>query len=1016
MGTDDRPGTQQQGNDPGSMQQALQAALAKIQADVNSLSGFQQHDRKQEEQKAAVEEAKRAEKEESEQRAQKAHTSHASRDKPSHAQILVSKRHKKLVVDKPQDSSDDTDDEGSDRQPSEPSDSEQTSDGHSDLDFSGDEEALLRRSRALEEDDHGEEWHPESASVLQQLLRSINLEERTEMLEDLDCYYSRKQRQLQDEDKKLDGIEEELTDANTRLEKDSLDVKNTIDSREVGLYRVLRKYDRSLRELAAAPPELPPRLEEIKAGLLKAQAMDIHDLKAKSAEVLAVVANIQEYLETLEKAVEVEEARLEAYLHTERELTAAAETVSDTPLHDEVVVAVVKEVVRIRRQNSSGSSDSDSPVDEDVFEHCARLTRECEELRERIAHESERDKVVREGSGELAVIMRRKVRNRLMRSRTGLSGTRTTMLKKEKPPWESYALFSLAAQEQYEAELEHIRTACAHAEQLIRSFQEIQVLCANSVPSLEEGARKLTEVSEQAKKNIAVGSLPEEEDPEEALIRDLREANHEITLKQEAEHNSQMLKLEALEGRILQDMRAAEEKVRMLEWALTRENDKHDLMTKEVEVRKQEQLRAREKLENMKPLPFEEEQAEKARHLERIKKLQEQHEVAHDRMLIALRKAETTVKTFKQARSVGADLASKAAWKQLESGGEGYEAADAAITEWWQLVSDIQQEEQLEMADVDQMVAMLRQEESGAPVALGRDRTSIVEVQRPKLQEQNTSDRLAALMAMAEDAESTPVAAVEAPVAKEPVRKKQLQRRGTQNKLGRQSMANRQSVANNLGRQSMANNLGRQSVYGRQSVVRTRSRSRRLRNLARPSVIPKLMQARQRVRTKELLQEAQQDQEEAQELHERTQELCAAGAALEAKAAQFLRLRGKSDMLPAKLNVSFNLDEIDDDKADDPQVNKLRQELRSRQNEFAMLSGKMRDIRTMARRGGRSILKSGKDTEDLRREVLKLCNSALDDASESACSRPRVATPQLRRSDSPDPDDAPDADDELQEW
>merc|ERR1712039_869735 len=131
-------------------------------------------------------------------------------------------------------------------------------------------------------------------------------------------------------------------------------------------------------------------------------------------------------------------------------------------------------------------------------------------------------------------------------------------------------------------------------------------------------------------------------------------------------------------------------------------------------------------------------------------------------------------------------------------------------------------------------------------------------------------------------------------------------------------------------------------------------------------------------RVKRLLEEAQADDEMSAELQTKTEELEKHMGNVETK---IMEMKGLSSLEELNQLLSQQMEEAPE------RIIVLRKEVRAKKKEYDKLKAHWWNIRELAKRGGKIMIGGGKASDDFRKEILKICDTALGEVG-----RPRTGS------------------------
>lgn len=596
----------------------------------------------------------------------------ASKGLARHSTVGWHQQRPRVIADKPQEFSDDSDEHIDD-------DLSRSNDGHSSSSEAEGADVLALSSSSPGGGD------PVSSNLVHRLLSTIKVDKRMKVLEDLECDFVQRQAGLQRENQELEDMEADLQTQNEQAEQTSADLLLALDLREASIYRVLRRYGNSISGLLGGklpmtePSTICSDAQEIDnlhvpdGGLLHQQhTAGFRQGSTKNAQViLKAVSAIQEHVDVLRQAADMETSQLQAWEHAERELNNAAQSASEAPLSDPVVVQIIQEVPQTARL----SSNEWRGIEGDILETQTRLTTELGWLRGEVKKEAARDAAVAAGVAEKDLpkhsFFARLKRRRKTTLGKGTRYPRTPLVEvgeskiKNHQDFSSqvsrYELFGTHMQQKHETEITILRERCEQLERQIRDMQVLKQKAVNSVPVIQHCAQRWGDILQLARRTVQVGELPPEENRAERLLMELRKGNEDVDRKQKLEHAREMQNLQSLERQSLSEKAALEERLMQLPAELRYEERMNKRNIKELEWLASRAHDAVERLGKVEILHTEGAEEEYTSSLHTAEKMNGLLEEQKNALKEALSSTANSAKLFEEVRTAAAKLLSNKA-------------------------------------------------------------------------------------------------------------------------------------------------------------------------------------------------------------------------------------------------------------------------------------------------------------------------------------------------------------------
>lgn len=486
--------------------------------------------------------------------------------------VIQERPRAKIVCDAPRDSSDDEsvseEEEVLGERPSPEEQGQEEEEKQEDGSDKDEEEG-----NSVLDDENLEAWRFDVATeALEQLLCSVKVEERAEVLQGLAEHFQETEEEVKETGLLMQQRESALGDTQEEYEQLTQKVKDEIEQRERKAYRLFRKFHTTLQKFG--------RLEKPEDQVLDALRLELKsgESKGKSPDVVAVITRLLDQMQKLSTRVKLESARLNAYLHANRVLTLAAQNGSEDPMQDRITVLVAREIKRFKKDGQVASTWLDVSESLQHMPSCEesmeRLTADIETLKTKIAREDALYK------GHLGPEEKTTLAAHIYQVAPRSNETAESM-----PSWSSNyitGLFCSDIQELYELEIENIKAESMLLENNIRDFQVLHSVTTSSARTLEETAKKLHEVSRTTKRQIQVGALPDDES-QESLLKELHEANSALDRQLSADNVRKLQELEDKKAQLRRKVMFLQPEVDALSKKKEREEQKISKMELEMQ-------------------------------------------------------------------------------------------------------------------------------------------------------------------------------------------------------------------------------------------------------------------------------------------------------------------------------------------------------------------------------------------------------------------------------------------------
>mmetsp|Transcript_82081 Transcript_82081/g.143157 ORF Transcript_82081/g.143157 Transcript_82081/m.143157 type:complete len:1045 (-) Transcript_82081:26-3160(-) len=587
------------------------------------------------------------------------------------------RRHRSSLLYDNDDSEDSSDEEGAEKEEEagSPQDDEEEVDSQDGQD--DDDEALGRDAvaAAIAADQAAEEqWDMKAArDHVQALMSGLHVEERVNVLEDLKHYFNDKLEFIQDDTKKINDFEQDASEEMTTISQAANNLTSSIDDREHLAYRCLWNYYTTLQKQIhhINPLDKKAHLEEIREQLLAhARHKTIEKLTGKSndqsvaellniknrlpedvtpPEVLAAVASVQDDISLLKESIEFDLRRKASYEHT---LDLLMREGLGKIAGDEIATQVIQDVrqwASDRSQNDEGTTRLQRQM-QSRSDELSKLTDECEKLRLRVENQER----------EAAQHLERDKKGydpRAQRFSGGPANALWLHHDKTQSASNQYSLFTEEASETFKKEFRALHEENVKIEEQLAQFQELEGLAKTAVTVLQDNTERFVEAAAQARRNLQVGSLPDddEEDDDSKLLKELKGIDENLIKKQDEDHKAEMQKLEAKAAQLRADVAHAEEERERLGVQIEKERKRQESTLSEILNVEAKHKEAQEELNKLPQLNLDEDEQKLERLNTENARLALEVEGARRNLTMAMRRKELNGQALEQSR----DLASK---------------------------------------------------------------------------------------------------------------------------------------------------------------------------------------------------------------------------------------------------------------------------------------------------------------------------------------------------------------------
>eukprot|EP00927_Polykrikos_kofoidii_P049443 TRINITY_DN43494_c0_g1_i1.p1 TRINITY_DN43494_c0_g1~~TRINITY_DN43494_c0_g1_i1.p1 ORF type:complete len:1059 (-),score=168.27 TRINITY_DN43494_c0_g1_i1:391-3567(-) len=452
--------------------------------------------------------------------------------------------------------------------------------------------------------------------AVHKLLESLNQDERLKVLGDLGTYFTERVGHLESEGKILSAKEVELDTAQMEMGRAAEMIKEGTHEHELktlnamhAYYSRLRgacgqiledattsSYKRLMQDVFRSDEEKTPEgivyIEELREAVLSRCDDDTCEKSAeflaqvKPSDLLALISTMQNEAKAMNDCLLLEVQRRRAYEHALRLLQDPA---GQNPMGDPTVAEVLQEIHEWHTENSAGENNAKGSW-EDCWAESERLQKDCNELRERIqAKDALLDAMTKSESRSVVTALDNVV------TRFEHNGSPKH---RDVSPWRSCMLLDKKVQDGFLSDFRRLQADHRVMEDHVVDFQALEKDANQSVSVLNDALSRFNDAMGQARKNLSIGVLKQEDVDDLLLFKELRRSNEQLEKKLAGDHTQCMARLHERELTLQSDIKNAKSRIEGLQEQLAAEQETRTALRAELEEMQDRVKAAAEKLQS----------------------------------------------------------------------------------------------------------------------------------------------------------------------------------------------------------------------------------------------------------------------------------------------------------------------------------------------------------------------------------------------------------------------------------